>query len=411
VTAFLSRSGDTEQSLADRPPLVEQGERRPIGFWPLLGVAVTATGGPLALAALYAPTIVADASASAGLAMVAAAVVFLVPLVIWLGYVKHVNSEGGLYAFVEAAVGRRIALVQAGFWIFSYVLYLLYTTATIVYDTLPAVSPSIKPAQPWLEIGIPVALAAVMLAGRAATLAVTGLLAIGQLVLVGVLAGVTIAHNSPGGSAFTADAPAGSLAVATAQTSLLYICASLPLFLGGEVARPASVTMRRGLITAYVLTAVGVVAAVAPLAADPAFTRDELPGVAVARVFSGHALAITIGVGVAASIAGVMLVEYLALSRLIHAVTSWRIRRVIGGLAIALVVTAPISLINPDEFYENLLKPSLVALWLSQAMVFLVYPIFVRRRGGRQAPAWTLSVLATAFAVYGIWATLHHVSS
>jgi len=169
--------------------------------------------------------------------------------------------------------------------------------------------------------------------------------------------------------------------------------------------------MRRGIVAGYVLTAVGVVAAVAPLAADPAFTRAELPGVSVAQVFSGRALAVTIGVGIAVSIAGVMLVEYLALSRLIHAVTSWPVRKIIAGLAIAMLVAAPISLINPDAFYDNLLKPSLVALWLSQAMVFAVYPLFARRHRGRALPAWSLSVLATTFAIYGIWATLHHASS
>jgi amino acid transporter len=389
---------------------VAGGERRPIGFWLLLGVAVTSFGGPLALAALYGPNIVADASASSGFAMVAAAVVFLVPLAIWLLYSRRVNSAGGLYAFVEAAAGRRVALVQAGLWTFSYVLYLIYTTATIVYDTLPAVSPAVRPYRPYLEIAIPLALVLVMLAGRAATLAVTGLLAIGQLVLVAVLAVVTISHNSPGATSFSTGAPAGALAIATAQTSLLYICGSLPLFLGGEVVRP-TVTMRRGLVAGYVLTAVGVIAAVAPLAADPAFTRAELPGVSVAQVFSGRGLAITMGVGIAASIAGVMLVEYLALSRLIHAVTSWPVRKIIVGLGVAMLVAAPISLINPDAFYDNLLKPSLVALWLSQAMVFAVYPMFARRHGGRAMPAWTLGLAATAFAMYGIWATLQHASS
>jgi hypothetical protein len=107
---------------------------RPIGGWAffgvgLRGVAVTSFGGPLALAALYAPSIVADASASAGLAMVAAVVVFAVPMAIWLRYARHVHGSGGLYSFVAAAAGRRVALVQAGLWIASYLLCLLCTTA------------------------------------------------------------------------------------------------------------------------------------------------------------------------------------------------------------------------------------------------------------------------------------------
>jgi hypothetical protein len=66
--------------------------------------------------------------------------------------------------------------------------------------------------------------------------------------------------------------PSGSVAKASAQTSLLSICGSPPLFLGGELARPAR-TIRRGLIGFYLLTAVVVILAVAPLAAAPGLLR------------------------------------------------------------------------------------------------------------------------------------------
>jgi amino acid transporter len=278
-----------------------------------------------------------------------------------------------------------------------------------VYDTLPAVLPGVKPYQPALEIAIPVALAAVMLAGRAATLAVTGILAAGQMILVGILAGVTINHAGPT-SSFGGHAPAGAFATATAQTALLYICGSLPLFLGGEVRRPTR-TVRRGLIAGYLLVAAGIVATVFPFAADPAFTRAAIPGMSVAQVLSGRALAVTVGIGVAVSVAGVMLVEYLALTRILHAMTGQSVRRMTAVLAVPLVAAAPISLINPEKFYSSLIKPSLVALWLSQLMVFAVYPRFSRRYGGRVAVSLVLAVLGCAFAGYGIWATLHHSSS
>src|SRR5690242_4679891 len=60
VTAFLTRITGTR---ADRPRAT--GAARPVGLWAFTGVAVMSFGGPLALAALYAPTIVTDASASA----------------------------------------------------------------------------------------------------------------------------------------------------------------------------------------------------------------------------------------------------------------------------------------------------------------------------------------------------------
>jgi amino acid transporter len=408
VTPVLTAPGGTTpgSTSSDRP---FRGTGRPIGGWAFLGVTVTSLGGPLALAALYVPSIVADASASAGLATLAAAVVFGAPLLIWLRYSSHVADAGGLYAFVEAAAGRRVALVQAGLWIVSYLLYLLYTTASVVYDTLPAVLPGVRPYQPALEIAIPVALAAAMLAGRTVTLAVTGLLATGQMALVGVLATVAASHHATAAS-FGASAPAGALATASGQTALLYICGSLPLFLGGEVARPTR-TVRRGLVAGYLLVAAGVVAAVFPLAAQPEFTRAPIPGMALAQAYSGHALAVTVGLGVATSIAGVMLVEYLALSRLIHAVSGRSMRSVIRGLAVALVLTAPVTLLDPRRLYYDLLKPSLVALWLSQLVVFAVYPRFAARIHARRIPAWTLATAASAFTLYGLWATVQHISS
>lgn len=380
---------------------------RPISTWAFIGVAVTSFGGPLALAALYAPGIVAGATSSAGLAMVAAVVVFTVPLMIWLRYAKQINGPGGLYSFTEAAAGRRIALVQGGLWIFSYLLYLLYTTAQIVYDILPAVVPAEVRYQTLLEIAIPVAMTGVMLAGRWVTMAVIGLIAAGQLAIAGALGGLTLANLDAHPSTFGASAPAGSLAIASAQTSLLYICGSLPLFLGGEIANPAR-TMRRGLTGAFLATAVLMTMAVAPLAAAPSIASVPIPGMTVAAAFANHGFAIAVGVGVAVSIGGVMIVEYLGLSRLIPAITSWPVRRVIIGIGVIVVAFAPILLINPGEIYDDLLTPSLVALWLSQLVVFAVYPRYVAKQRGRMLPAWTLAAAACAFAIYGAWSAIHY---
>ena len=404
MTTFLTRIGRTS---ADRPPRIAG---RPVSGWALAGVAVTSFGGPLALAALYAPGIVAGASASAGLAMVAAVVVFTFPLAIWLRYSRQINGSGGLYSFVEAAAGRQVALAQAGLWIVSYLLYLLYTTAQIVYDTLPAVIPGERRYQPALEIAIPVALAGVMIAGRRVALVVTGVIAVGQLAIAAALGGVTLTHLATPVSTFGASAPAGALATATGQTALLYICGSLPLFLGGELARPAR-TIRRGLIGAYLVTAAVIIAAVAPLAADPALARAPIPGMAVAERFAGHGFALVVGVGVAVSVAGVMLAEYLALSRLVTTVTSWSLRRVIIAIGAAVVAAAPFTLINPQRIYNDLLTPSLVALWLSQLIVFAVYPRFAARQHDRPLPAWVLTAASVAFAVYGLWATIQHSGS
>ena len=151
--------------------------------------------------------------------------------------------------------------------------------------------------------------------------------------------------------------------------------------------------------------------AVAPLAAAPRLLRTAIPGVSVAELFAGLGLARAIGIGVAVSTAGVILCEYLAVTRLVHAVTRWRIRPIAVVIGAGIVLVAPFTLIDPDGFYVTLLKPSLVALWLSQLIVFAVYPLFAIKRGQRVWPAWTLSLIASAFAVYGLVTTLQQASS
>ncbi|HKC26535.1 MAG TPA: hypothetical protein VKB75_00860 [Jatrophihabitans sp.] len=388
------------------PATAQRTSRAPIGRLAFLGVVVASFGGPLALAALYAPTIITDTTSTAGLVAVSAAVVFAVPLVVWVRYARHVASDGGLYGFVREAAGSRVASVQAALWIVSYALYLVYTTASIVYETLPAVLPWVHRYQSLLEVAIPVALAGVLLAGRTATLAVIGVLAGGQLILVGILAGVAISHDAPV-HAFAGSAPAGEFAKATGQISLLYVCGSLPVYLGGEVVRPTR-TIPRGLVAGYLLTAIGVAAAVFPIAANPAFTRAPIPGMSIAEVFAGHQLAVAIGVGVAASVVGVMFVEALALSRLLHVLSRRSVRATTAFVAAVLVVSAPLTLISPKRIYDDLLKPSLVALWLSQLIVFAVYPAFARRRGNRLGVALAVAAGGVVFAGYGLVATFQH---
>jgi amino acid transporter len=406
-------SGAVPSGPGSAGPVLAGTGRRPIGQWAYAGVAVTAFGGPLALAALYAPSIAGGASSSAGLGVLLAAAMFGFPLAVWFGYARHVSSSGGLYAFTEAAAGRRLALAQAGLWALSYTLYLVYTTAQIVYDTLPAVLPGERRYQTLLEVLIPVAVAGVMIAGRRVALVVIGLLAAGQLAVAAALSGVTLANVPVPAGSFGASAPAGSLAIASGQTALLYICGSLPFFLGGELGgdlRRAFTVTRRGLGGAYLVTAALIVAAVAPLAADPALLHTPIPGMAVAEQFAGHGFAVTVGIGVAVSVGGVVLVEYLALSRLTVAVTGWPLRRVLLGIGVVMVAAAPVLLINPDKIYDNLLTPSLFALWLSELVTFAVYPQLVARRGGRLLPAVLLASAASALAVYGLWVTIQTTS-
>lgn len=375
-----------------------------MGRWAFLAVVVVSVGGPLTLGAVMVPTLLTDVSGSTGLVVVLGSVVFTLPVIVWARYSRRVAGGSGLAGFVEAAAGRPAALTQAVLWTISYVLYLVYTTTAIVYFTLPAVLPGVAPYRPVLQILIPVALAVVMLAGRAVTLAVIAVLAVGQFVLLAILAGIAIGHDAPAAS-FTTSGPAGSVATATGLTALLYVCASLPVFLGGEV-RDAKRTVPRALLVGYALTALGVVAVVFPLAANPAFLHAPIPGVSIVEVLAGRPLAIAVGIGVAASTAGVMLVEYLAVGRLVHAYTGRSLRSINVVLAVILVGTAPITLINPGRIYADLLTPSMAALWLSQLIVVAVYPRFARRHGLRVLPAWALAICSAAIMGYGFYTTV-----
>ena len=398
MTRALLVSGSTRGSSA--------AAGRTVGTWAFLGVTVASLGGPLALAAQYIPSILQDTATQSGVVLVASTVVFALPLLMWMRFARHVSGPAGLTGYVEAAAGRPVALVQAALWIASYTLYLLYTTVSVVYDLLPSVLPGVRPYRSTLEIAIPVVLAGVMLAGRTAAVATLGALAAAQLGLVGALAWVGFDHGSAT-HAFAMHGVTGELSTASGQTALLYICGSLPVFLGGEVHAPKR-TIPRGLATGYVLVVVAVGAAVLPIASNPAFTHAAIPGMSIAQVFSGHGLAVAIGVGVAASTVGVMLLEYLALTRLGHALTGRSTQLIAGALAVALVGFAPLTLIDPERIYNDLLTPSLVMLWLSQLVVFAVYPRFTARFARRRLVDVPLAAAAVAFTIYGVYASIQH---
>ena len=78
--------------------------------------------------------------------------------------------------------------------------------------------------------------------------------------------------------------------------------------------------------------------------------------------------------------------EYVALTRVVRAVTGIDLRR--GALAIGglFLLGAALALINPDEVYGHALTGSLVALYISQAMVFAVYPMYAQNRAGARPP-------------------------
>jgi len=97
-------------------------------------------------------------------------------------------------------------------------------------------------------------------------------------------------------------------------------------------------------------------------------------------------------------VAVLILAEYIALSRLLHAWLGLRLRTALKAIAVPFLAADAISLADPQRFYDELLKPSLVALFLSQLPVFAVFPLYRRRPG-----ALLLAAAASALMLYGLY--------
>jgi hypothetical protein len=372
-----------------------------------LGAVVASIGGPLALVTLYLPGAAGGGIAAAGLTTTLALLVFLAPLAIWLGFSERIASAGGLTAFVEAAAGRTLARVQALVWIVSYFLYLPYTITYVVYDLLAPVFPGIVPYRGWLEVLLPIGIAVFALAPLSASLGVLGLVAGAQLVVVGVLGGLLYTHSGAASSAFTAPVGGAPLGRGVGGIALLFVCASLPLFFAAEV-RGRNRTVRRGLAAGYGVVAVFLLFAAVPLASIGQYVADaDFPGVVIARADSGRAFVMVVAIMSAASTAALIVLELLALGRLVHWLVGTSIRPTVAAIAVPFVAADVISLVNPQRFYSDLIKPSLVALFVSQLFVFLVYPLFRRYERARLPVALAVSAVASALAGYGLYMAIH----
>jgi amino acid transporter len=377
-------------------PIDQDASGTPTALAPILflGFAIASIGGPIALLTLL-PGAASENLDSAGLVVLLALVLFAAPLAIWLAYSRRVVSPGGLSAFVAAAAGRRAALIQGWVWAFAYFLYLPYTVTFVVYDLLPPVFPGISPYRASLELLLPVGLVIFALAPVRWVLAVLGLLASAQLVAMLVLARVVQSHTA---TTLAAEPELKGTVRAAATTALLFICASLPLYLGAEV-RGGSRTVRMGLAAAVATVGAVFFISSIPLAGIPGELRNAaVPGAAIAQAYSGRGLAVVVGLLTVGSTLALIVAEYLALARLVHWLHGPPVRSVLRWIAVPFIAADAISLVNPDRFYADLLKISLGALYLSQLIVFVVFPRF--RRG---VVAVGVATVASGLAIWGLY--------
>jgi amino acid transporter len=369
-----------------------------------LGVAVASIGGPLALGALYLPGALGDAVPSSGLATVLAILIFAAPIAVWVSYSRRIASSGGLTAFVRAGGGTRVAWAQAAVWAVSYALYLPFTVTDVVYDLLPNVFPGMTGYRTELELALPIAISALVLARVAIVLSVLLVVAVAQLGLLLVLGFIELAHAGEPAHSLAPHVGAGTLAHGTLALSLLFVCASLPLFFGGEV-RGGTRTIRRALIAAFCVVSAYLLIVAIPLAQMPPELRSTaIPGMTIADAYSSHSLAVAIGATTAASIVGLIVVEFLALGRLAHYMLGVPIRAALAVIAVPFIAIDAISLIDPEHIYADLLRPSLIALFIAQATVFIVYPLYRRAQDRRGWVAASLvAAVAAALMLYGLY--------
>src|SRR5262249_26848150 len=149
-----------------------------------------------------------------------------------------------------------------------------------------------------------------------------------------------------------------------ATISLLFVCASLPLFLGGEV-RGATRTVRRGLVGAFAVTAALFLFAAVPFAtlAGSDALHQGIPRLGVLDDFGHHSLAVATGTVVIVSVIGLIVAEFIALTRLLPTMLGIRVRTALIAVAIPFVALDAISLLDPERFSHDALRPSLAALY------------------------------------------------
>ncbi|MHB8470126.1 MAG: hypothetical protein ACYDCH_10280 [Gaiellaceae bacterium] len=83
--------------------------------------------------------------------------------------------------------------------------------------------------------------------------------------------------------------------------------------------------------------------------------------------YGGRGLAVAVGLLAAGSTLALIVAEYVALARLLHWLHGPQLRSVLRWLEVSFVAADAISLVDPGRFYDDLLKPSLAALFVSHA--------------------------------------------
>jgi hypothetical protein len=165
--------------------------------------------------------------------------------------------------------------------------------------------------------------------------------------------------------------------------------------------------MRRVLAVSVAAVGAAFLVAAIPLGGVPDSLRDTaVPGAAIAQAYSGRSLAVVVGVLTAGGTLALVVAEYLALARLLRWLHRVPLKTSYAWIAVPFLGLDAISLASPNRFYDDLLKPSLGALFVAQLVVFLVFPRF-----RRSVPAFAAALIASGLAVWGFYTLIAGSSS
>jgi hypothetical protein len=79
------------------------------------------------------------------------------------------------------------------------------------------------------------------------------------------------------------------------------------------------------------------------------------------------------------------------------------VRKLLAWIAVPFVAIDALSITDPEAFDENVLRPALIALFLSQMIVFGVFPTYRRRRGRLTPVDLVLAAGAFALMTWGLY--------
>jgi len=380
-------------------------KERSIPDYLLYGFAISSIGGPLALVTMN--LLNQPGGLPLGIAAFIAAILFAFPIMVWYGYSEKIASSGGLYSFVKEAAGEKIAKAQGWIFILSYFLYLPYTVTYGIYFLLPVVWPGYAPYAPFLEMLVPLAICAIMLKGIKASLKAMLAIAVVQVVvllifIVGIYAKTGVAAASQSTTASLPNLFGGASGIA-----LLFICSSLIVFLGGE-AKGGTKSMKKAILYPFILVAVFIVLAAFAISRMPqsltnSANQTELPGFIVSTYYLGHNAAIVVGILAIVSTFGIIIAEFVALSRLSYVMITRDMNKILIIISALFLIFDAASLLNPVAFYNYLILPSLLALFISQLIVFIVYPIYKKRKSQLGAMDIAIATVASLLMIYGLY--------